>query len=493
MITMEDWVTIRNIKKHNPDIGTRTIGELLGISRNTVKRALQSEGPPEYERTKILNPAIVHFSEYIVEGLILKKLKGSRLLSEITAKGYTGSKSAFYRYLVSLHIDQQRTYQRYETAPGEQMQFDWSPYEITINGETVKIQIFCCILGFSRYRIYEASLGSTQAEVFEALENSYAEFGGVTGRIQTDNARVFVDNASRIHFKWNEQYLALCGHYGIEPEHSLPKHPWSKGKVENSFSYLNDHFIAGNSFDSLEDFFKRLKVFQETVNTKVHTTTQKSPCELFELEKSSLAALPSSRFSSIKTESRKVTEDCLISFNGNRYSVPYVAARKTVWIKLSKGYLLEIYSQNNLLLAVHPISLEKGKIIMNKEHYANHSIERGNFNRMTELFREQFAEDLWLLDKLKEQKRINPGYHLTRIMDLAKYYPAAQMRKGFQQMNACGLYSYIFLKTCLENTVVLTSEELRVALREEKRTNVVIPDAFYNVNIKRSLTDYQLK
>ena len=38
MIKVEDWVTIRNLKKKNPNIGTRTIALMLGISRNTVKK-----------------------------------------------------------------------------------------------------------------------------------------------------------------------------------------------------------------------------------------------------------------------------------------------------------------------------------------------------------------------------------------------------------------------------------------------------------------------
>ncbi len=38
---MEDWVTIRNLKKKRPDLGKRKIAELLGVSRNTVRRALR--------------------------------------------------------------------------------------------------------------------------------------------------------------------------------------------------------------------------------------------------------------------------------------------------------------------------------------------------------------------------------------------------------------------------------------------------------------------
>ena len=47
---MEDWVSIRNIKAKNPKLGTRKIAELLGISRNTVKKALKNDEAPAYNK-----------------------------------------------------------------------------------------------------------------------------------------------------------------------------------------------------------------------------------------------------------------------------------------------------------------------------------------------------------------------------------------------------------------------------------------------------------
>lgn len=32
---MEDWVTIRNLRAKNPNLGSRKIALMLGISRNT--------------------------------------------------------------------------------------------------------------------------------------------------------------------------------------------------------------------------------------------------------------------------------------------------------------------------------------------------------------------------------------------------------------------------------------------------------------------------
>jgi transposase InsO family protein len=66
----------------------------------------------------------------------------------------------------------------------------------------------------------------------------------------------------------------LCGFYGIKPTRSIPSHPWSKGKVESVFSYLETHFITGNSFKSFEDLRNRLKQFQDVHNLELHATTK---------------------------------------------------------------------------------------------------------------------------------------------------------------------------------------------------------------------------
>ena len=95
---MEDWVTIRNIKKRNEALGTREIAKLLHISRNTVKAALRSQECPRYERKAISNPEIKPFENYINEGIIKRRLLKSRVLEDIKSKGYKGSKSAFYRF-----------------------------------------------------------------------------------------------------------------------------------------------------------------------------------------------------------------------------------------------------------------------------------------------------------------------------------------------------------------------------------------------------------
>ena len=169
MLTMDQWVTIRTLRLQNPRLGTRKIAQALGVSRNTVKRALVSEEGPGYRRPPVINPEIEPFKEYLYERLIVGKLRGSRVLNDLRSKGYRGSQSAFYRYTSHLARTVRRVAHPYETAPGEQGQFDWSPYTVMIGGVLVKVCVFIFLLGYSRYRIYTASLSTNAISVFDAL------------------------------------------------------------------------------------------------------------------------------------------------------------------------------------------------------------------------------------------------------------------------------------------------------------------------------------
>ena len=112
---MEDWVTIKNLKKHNPKLGTRHIARLLGVSRNTVRNALQRNEVPEYKRQKKLS-AFEPFRDIIYEMVNVKKFKGSRILNELRSKGYSGSLTAFYDFLSKLKINETKYFTPYETA-----------------------------------------------------------------------------------------------------------------------------------------------------------------------------------------------------------------------------------------------------------------------------------------------------------------------------------------------------------------------------------------
>ena len=87
MITLEDWVTIRNL--HAKGHGKKTIAKILGISKNTVKAALKKDSRPTYQRNVSFdNKLIAPYVESINEMYLKKELIGTRIFTETPKKGF---------------------------------------------------------------------------------------------------------------------------------------------------------------------------------------------------------------------------------------------------------------------------------------------------------------------------------------------------------------------------------------------------------------------
>ncbi len=486
MLSMEDWVTIRNLKKRNPKLGTRKIAEILGVSRNTVRKALRNESYPTYERKKKTYDRLKPFHEFIKESYLIKKQQVSVIISNLKSKGYNGSDTAVYRYIndnfkeVKSNIER-KTYQPYETDPGQQMQYDWSEYRVKLGKETTKVYVHQLICGFSRKKIFDASLDISQSSIFNSLSEAFLELGGVCRYIQVDNARQFVKNASVNNFQWNDAFLKFCGYYSIEPTRSMPYYPQSKGKVENPFNYVEHHFIRNNTFESFDDFYKKLKIFQEDFNNRKHSRINATPNELFDKEKEFLLPVSSDSISLSTMETRKVTSDCLIAYKGNRYSVPYYFSGGRVWIRPHKGAYLNIYSQEGKLIAKHLMPRKKGNIILDKGHYKN--INQTTFDGLKAKFLERFNDyknkDAFL-KRMKEQKRINPAYHLMRMLAIFDYYDNSQCISVMDECIKFNLFNYHFVKGLIQKHDL---KKESVALY-----GVDIPQK----NIKRDMKEYEL-
>ncbi len=174
---MQQWVTIRQLGQQK--CGKRQIARMLGILRNTVKRALGQEDVPKYRRTKFVVKKIDPFCPAVKEMLWKKEFIGTRILFEIRKEGYTGSLTTLYRYLAKIKKDPPlKTTCRYETEPAKQGQFDWTVYEVILKGVKRKVICFLFILGYSRRKYMTFSLNKTLQSVIEALEEALRFFRG---------------------------------------------------------------------------------------------------------------------------------------------------------------------------------------------------------------------------------------------------------------------------------------------------------------------------
>lgn len=455
MITVEGWTTIRYL--HAQGKSVRAIARELAIARNTVRAALRSENPPHYERPKRSNPQLEPFADQIERMLFQQRFIGSRVLRELRALGYKGGPTALYDYLRELKAasaSSRLLTERFETPPAQQGQFDWSPYTVTLGGSTVKVIVYCLTLAFSRRKFYWPALDETQSSVFEAIEAGLRHFGGSPKELLVDNPRVFVDNANPLHFQWNRHFLELCGHYSIKPVACQPYRARTKGKVERPFYYLEQQFIKGGTWEDFDSFARALANFvAEDLDQRVHGTTGEPPIERFKAEQSLLTPLPARPFVGTNEEMRKVSWDCLISFGGSRYSVPWEYAAKHIWVRPSQGIGLVVRNQKGVEIARHCIAVRKGLTVMNPKHYEG--LRRGQAKTravLEEAFLHLFPDHGWFAEALFIQHKPNGVDHLRAIMALAEVYPHEALKAAFAAAKEYNTYSHRFIRGLLESS-----------------------------------------
>ena len=475
---MEAWTTIRYM--HAQGTSIRAICRELGVSRKAVRHALRREDAPKYERPPKPNPKLVPFEAQIRSWYFGEKLIGSRIVRELRARGYDGSSSAVYRFLKNLAAASvsSKVTERFETPPGQQAQFDWSPYTIELGGELMRVIVFCMVLGYSRRKHYTASLDETQASIYEAIELCLRHFGGAPKQLVVDNAKAFVLDANPTHFRWNPQFLELCGHYRMRPTACQPYRPRTKGKVERPFFYLEQQFIKGTRFASLSHFLEELAAFErDDLDVRIHTTTQERPIDRFAREQAHLTPLPEQRFVGTLAMSRKVSWDCLVSYQSNRYSVPATYAGKMVWLLPSRGRHLLVLDAKRDVLADHQLSATKGTIVMRPEHYA--PLRRGTARTyvvLAEQFLKQFPQRAAFLEGLLAQHKLDPTRHLHGIMELASLYDAASLERALLVATEYNTYSHTFVRGVLEHKAAPSVEGTELTPQHSLPVTVVQPD-----------------
>ena len=133
MKDLQDWAAVQKLHKKNKSV--TEISRDLGMSRTTVYKMLGLAEEPVYTRTDY--PCKVDkYTDQIIEWRIHPEydFNGTRIFKELKKLGYTGSITPVYTFLNRLsesgYIGQTKATLRIETPPGDQAQFDWSPYEM---------------------------------------------------------------------------------------------------------------------------------------------------------------------------------------------------------------------------------------------------------------------------------------------------------------------------------------------------------------------------
>ncbi|MDD4200519.1 MAG: IS21 family transposase [Eubacteriales bacterium] len=359
------------------------IGRKYSIDQRTAKRYAESLEPPNY-KLKQPKPSLMDpFKQQV--NLLLEEAPYSavRILEKISEQGFKGSYTIVKQYVRSVkHELENKATVRFETLPGVQGQVDWGFFEnyiVEIKGQQKKLYCFLMILGYSRMRYIEFVTDMSTTTLIRCHINAFRYFGGYPEEILYDNMKqVVVKRLLRqSDSEMNKQFEDFAGFCGFIPVLCRPYRGQTKGKVERTVRFVRDNFMTGIAFESLNDLNAQAYAWCGKVNSKPHSTTGEIPFD--RLKKENLSPL-TREYIIDRVKTRKVSKDCMLAYEGNYYSVPAKYALKDV-IAVKMNNSLAVYCDKNLV-AMHTLSLEKNRMVLEPAHYASltggHGFEKSN-------------------------------------------------------------------------------------------------------------------
>ena len=418
-------------------LGARTIARKLGLGRKLVRNVRDRLGlgqtPGAVPKTPSeaagkLDPYRDQIKEKVTKGL-----STSRILREIKEKGYQGGRTILADYVQTLRVQprpKKKVWRRFETRPGEETQFDWSPYRVPIGGVERVVHAFAATLGFSRKTHARFYPDERESTLLEAHTFAFADFQGVTRRGVYDHMATVVLGTIGPDRRplWHPRFRDFAGYYGYEPYLCKVADPDRKGKDERFFLYLERDFLRGAEFDSFDDLNHRVRLWlDEVANRRVHGTTRRVPQEAWEQERPLLIALPESRYPAYDEELRKVGPDSVISVRGTPYTVPAPLAHQTVSVHLFSDHFEVCDHRGQVAFSRRYVpEAQRGKLVIDPLHYE--SVRRrtplpgGSVAQLEEALHTRFPGLDELCAGIRRRMKSLAHVHLRALWRLADRY-----------------------------------------------------------------------
>ena len=343
---------------------TREIAQRLGLSRNTVRKYLNTPEAILPKARKRRASKLDPYEEYI-ERRLSEGLENCVVLQrELENLGYQGGYSLLKKY-VSPHrrpCPAPATV-RFETEPGEQGQVDWGSFTyVDEKGHKRRLWAFVMVLSWSRAIYVEFVRRADTASFIQCHANAFEYFGGVPRRCLYDNAKVVTlgrDGEGRT--EWNRRMLDFSLRLGFELKLCQPYRAQTKGKVESGVKYVRGNLWPSIRFTDDADLNQQAVEWCDAVaNRRIHGTTHQVPSELLVTEQHHLAKLPErTALAPYLREDRTVARDGYISWEGSRYGVHWKWVGATVQVGQRSG-TVEIWSGDQRI-AVHPRAQSVGQ------------------------------------------------------------------------------------------------------------------------------------
>ncbi|MEU6325457.1 IS21 family transposase [Streptomyces sp. NPDC047009] len=288
MLKVEDWAEIRRLHRAE-GVPIKEISRRLGVARNTVRAALNSDRPPVFQRAP--RGQVADAYEPQMRALLQE---WPRMPAPVIAEriGWPYSLPPLRKRLALIRpeyvgIDpvDRVTYQ-----PGEVAQCDlWFPEtRVPVGaGQQRVLPVLVMTCGFSRF-LSAVMIPSRQAgDILSGMWSLIHEIGRVPKTLVWDREAAIGGTG-----KVTAPAAAFAGTLATRIRLAPPRDPEFKGLVERNNQYLESSFLPGRLFASPADFNLQLEDWLTRANARTVRAIQGRPVDLLETDYQAMVPLP---------------------------------------------------------------------------------------------------------------------------------------------------------------------------------------------------------
>ena len=295
MLSVEDWAEIRRLRRAE-QMPIAQVARVLGISRNTVKAALASAGPPKYQRAPAGSVAD-GFEPRIRELLAAYPQMPSTVIADRVGWPYSirtlSGKVAELRPLYLPPDPAGRTV--YLAGEIAQHDFWFPPITLPVGFGQARaakqLPVLTMITGYARH-VDGLLIPSRAAEdLFAGWWRLIARLGAVPRALVWDGEGA-VGKYRRGAPALTAGTHAFRGVLGARVVICKPADPEAKGLVERVHGYLETSFLPGRSFTGPADFNAQLSGFFAQANRRWRRAMGCAPADRIAADRQAMLPLP---------------------------------------------------------------------------------------------------------------------------------------------------------------------------------------------------------
>lgn len=292
--------------------------------------------------------------------------------------GYPGSLRSVQRFFKKRYpAPKQRARRRIETPPGAQAQADWGEFRgLRVGGQETTLYAFHLELSHSRHDAVVWSARKHELAWLRVHNEAFARLDGIPAIVRVDNEKTAVSRGAGISGTVHPAYARYATMMRFHVDVCAPRSPEHKGKVERLIRHQR---LDANPYGQ---HWRDVGELQAWTDERIVRSSRRRKCpatgrsvyESWQAEKPLLSPLPLYLPEPFDLSVlRPVSKDCLVSFEGHRYSVPFRFVGERVEVR-GCAETVQVIAEGTIV-ATHPRHTER-LLVLDDRHFEGEATER---------------------------------------------------------------------------------------------------------------------